>query len=93
MVFHSTWKLTLQQAKRKCSTLSYISHNYVTPVVGETCDWILNNVNDSALEEENVLPAFSNAGTQKEVLEELNGGGASMTFHCFLVGLERVIVW
>ena len=54
--------------------------------MGETADWILNDVYDSALKEENVLQAFSNSETQEEVLEGQNGGGAGMTCHMFPAG-------
>lgn len=83
MVFQSTWQWTLQQAKKRGASLRDISHNYGTPVVGETCDWILNDAYDSALKEEDVLQAFSNSETQEEVLEGQNGGGAGMTCHMF----------
>jgi D-aminopeptidase len=51
--------------------------------VGETADWLLNDVYDSALKQENVLQAFSNSETQEDVLEGQNGGGAGMTCHMF----------
>jgi D-aminopeptidase len=37
--------------------------------VGETADWILNDVHNSALEAENVMQAFENAKTQVDVEE------------------------
>jgi len=86
MAFHSVWQWTLQRAKEKKLTLSDISHNYGTPVVGETADWYLNDVYDSALKEEDILQAFTNAMTQEEVLEGQNGGGAGMTCHMFPAG-------
>lgn len=73
----------LQQAREKGHSLEEISHNYGTPVVGETADWILNDVHKSALKVDNVLEAFKNAQTQTEVLEGQHGGGASMTCHEF----------
>jgi D-aminopeptidase len=86
IVFHSIWQWTLQKAKQKGASLPDISHNYGTPVVGETADWILNDVYDSALEEGSVMQAFNNAETQEEVLEGQNGGGAGMTCHMFPAG-------
>lgn len=47
--------------------------------MAETADWWLNDVYKSALEEKDVLQAFANALTQKEVLEGQHGGGAGMT--------------
>jgi D-aminopeptidase len=85
-VFHSSWQWTLQQAKKRGASLSDISHNYGTPVVGETADWILNDVYDSTLKEEDVLQAFRNSETQEEVFEGQNGGGAGMTCHMFPAG-------
>jgi len=86
MVFHSVWQWTLQRAKEKKLSLNDISHNYGTPIVGETADWWLNDVYDSALTQENVQQAFENAMTQEEVLEGQNGGGAGMTCHMFPAG-------
>jgi D-aminopeptidase len=83
MVFHGIWQWTLKRAQEKGLSLSDISHNYGTPVVGETADWILNDVYNSALKEEDVLQAFKNAETQEEVLEGQHGGGAGMTCHMF----------
>lgn len=60
-----------------------LSHNYGTPVVGETADWWLNDVYNTALKEENVQQAFANAMTQTEVQEGQHGGGAGMTCHMF----------
>ena len=51
--------------------------------MGETADWILNDVHNSALEPKDVFQAFANAMTQTEVLEGQNGGGAGMTCHMF----------
>lgn len=86
IVFQSIWQWTLQQAKNRDASLNEISHNFGTPVVGETCDWILNDVYDTALKAEDVLQAFSNSETQEEVLEGQNGGGAGMTCHMFPAG-------
>jgi D-aminopeptidase len=83
IVFHSIWQWTLQQAQKTGLSLNDISHNYGTPIVGETADWILNDVYNSALKEEDVLQAFTNSETQEEVLEGQNGGGAGMTCHMF----------
>jgi D-aminopeptidase len=60
-----------------------VSHNYGTPIVGETADWWLNDVHKTALESQHIHQAFANAMTQTEVFEGQNGGGAGMTCHMF----------
>ncbi len=82
-MFHTIWQWTLKQARDNGTSLETISHNYGTPVVGETADWILNDVHNSALEAEDIHQAFANAMTQEDVLEGQNGGGAGMTCHMF----------
>ena len=86
IVFHSIWQWTLARAREKNLSEYDISHNYGTPIVGETADWYLNDVHNSALETENVMQAFKNALKQEEVLEGQNGGGAGMTCHMFPAG-------
>ncbi|KAH8646979.1 peptidase family S58-domain-containing protein [Tricladium varicosporioides] len=83
IAFHSVWQWTLQRAKEKGTSLDDLSHNYGTPIVGETADWHLNDVYQSTLKEENIMEAFKNALTQEEVLEGQHGGGAGMTCHMF----------
>jgi D-aminopeptidase len=83
IVFHTIWQWTLKQARENGTSLETLSHNYGTPVVGETADWFLNDVHKSALEAEHVYQAFANALTQEEVQEGQNGGGAGMTCHMF----------
>lgn len=83
IVFHTIWQWTLKQARDNGSSLETLNHNYGTPVVGETADWMLNDVHNSALEAEDIHQAFANAMTQEEVLEGQNGGGAGMTCHTF----------
>jgi D-aminopeptidase len=82
-VYSAIWQWFLQRARDKNLSLDVISHNYGTPVVGETADWWLNDVHNSALETADVEQALRNALTQKEVLEGQNGGGAGMTCHMF----------
>ncbi|KAH6673335.1 peptidase family S58-domain-containing protein [Halenospora varia] len=83
IAFHSVWQWTLQRAKEKGISLDDLSHNYGTPIVGETADWHLNDVYQSTLKEENIMEAFKNALTQEAVLEGQHGGGAGMTCHMF----------
>jgi D-aminopeptidase len=83
IVFHTIWQWVLREARERGTSLDTLSHNYGTPIVGETADWILNDVHNSALEAENVMQAFENAKTQEEVEEGQNGGGAGMTCHMF----------
>jgi D-aminopeptidase len=60
-----------------------ISHNFGTPIVGETADWWLNDVYNSMLQTSDVERALCNTLTQEEVIEGQNGGGAGMTCHMF----------
>jgi D-aminopeptidase len=83
IVFQSIWEWTLKQARDNGSSLETISHNYGTPIVGETADWFLNDVHNSALNAESVHQAFANAMTQEEILGGQHGGGAGMTCHMF----------
>lgn len=83
IVFHSIWQWTLDQARKNGTSLDTISHNYGTPVVGETADWWLNDPYKTALQEKHVEEAFANALTQTEIQEGQHGGGAGMTCHMF----------
>ena len=80
-MFHEIWQWTLKRAREKNIDLNDLSHNYGTPIVGETTDWHLNDVYQSALEAKDVHGAFAQAMIQEEVLEGQNGGGAGMTCH------------
>ena len=64
-----------------------MARNYGTPVVAETCDWMLNVIEDTYLEEKHVVEAFKAAETQHEVLEGSYGGGAGMSCHGFKGGV------
>jgi D-aminopeptidase len=85
-VYSAVWQWVLKRARDKGISSDAVSHNYGTPVVGETADWWLNDVHRSMLEAANVEQAFHNALTQTEVLEGQNGGGAGMTCHMFPAG-------
>lgn len=82
-MYSGIWQWILQRAQDKKLNLDIISHNYGTPVVGETADWWLNDVQNSMLQAGDVEQAFKNALIQEEVLEGQNGGGAGMTCHMF----------
>ncbi|PQE29969.1 peptidase family S58 protein [Rutstroemia sp. NJR-2017a WRK4] len=82
-VFQSVWTWILKRAQEKNASLNELSHNYGTPVVGETADWLLNDVYQSALTPAEAAAAFENAFTQREVQEGQYGGGAGMTCHMF----------
>lgn len=86
IVYSAIWDWILKRAQEKNLSLEAISHNYGTPVVGETADWILNDVYKSMLKASDVEQAFKNALTQDAVLEGQNGGGAGMTCHMFAGG-------
>lgn len=80
------WEWILQRARDKGLSSDVVSHNYGSPVVGETADWWLNDVHRSMLAAADVEQAFRNALTQEEVLEGQHGGGAGMTCHMFPAG-------
>ncbi|KAF7920969.1 hypothetical protein EAE99_007821 [Botrytis elliptica] len=82
-VYQALWQRVLDLAAKKESPIEEVSHNYGTPIVGETADFILNDVYKSSLTLEEVKPAFENAMTQGEVQEGQYGGGAGMTCHLF----------
>ncbi|CZS97225.1 related to aminopeptidase [Rhynchosporium agropyri] len=82
-VFQQIWEWTLKNAREKNTSLETMSHNYGTPIVAETADWWLNDVHAAGLKPETVQEAFTNALTQKEVMESQYGGGAGMTCHHF----------
>lgn len=83
IVYSAIWQWVLQRARDKNLSLNVISHNYGTPIVGETADWWLNDVHNSMLQASDVEQALRNALTQREVIEGQNGGGAGMTCHMF----------
>ncbi|KAB8299326.1 hypothetical protein EYC80_001399 [Monilinia laxa] len=83
IVYQALWNRVLDVASTKSASIEEVSHNYGTPIVGETADMILNDVYRSPLTLEDVKPAIENALTQKEVQEGQHGGGAGMTCHMF----------
>ncbi|RAL66995.1 hypothetical protein DID88_007775 [Monilinia fructigena] len=90
IVYQALWNRVLDVASTKSTSIKEVSHNYGTPIVGETADMILNDVYRSPLTLEDVKPAIENALTQKEVQEGQHGGGAGMTHViCFLEVLEQ----
>ncbi|ESZ89775.1 hypothetical protein SBOR_9835 [Sclerotinia borealis F-4128] len=82
-VYQALWNRVLDVASTKATPIKEVSHNYGTPIVGETADLILNDVYRSPLTLDEVKPAFENALTQQEVQEGQHGGGAGMTCHMF----------
>ncbi|RDW79432.1 hypothetical protein BP6252_04070 [Coleophoma cylindrospora] len=82
-VFQESWTWILERSKRMGLSVNDISHNYGTPIVGETADWWLNDVYQSMIEAKDVKQAFANTLTQTEVQEGQFGGGAGMTCHMF----------
>ncbi|KAF7895788.1 uncharacterized protein EAF01_009750 [Botrytis porri] len=82
-VYQALWQRVLDVAAKKEAPAKEISTNYGTPIVGETADFILNDIYKSPLTLEEVKPAFENAMTQGEVQEGQYGGGAGMTCHLF----------
>jgi D-aminopeptidase len=85
-VYSAVWQWVLQRAREKNISSNDVSHNYGTPVVGETADWWLNDVHRSMLDAGHVGQAIRSALTQTEVLEGQHGGGAGMTCHMFPAG-------
>ncbi|KAL3421190.1 peptidase family S58 [Phlyctema vagabunda] len=83
VAYQGIWSWLLNRAREKNLSLNEVSHNYGTPIAGETADWWLNDVYQSMLVADDVKLAFDNALTQEEVQEGQFGGGASMTCHMF----------
>lgn len=82
------WVMDRQEAMGWDDTMQ--SRHFGTPVVGETCDWIINaDVRRSRLEKEMVMRAFRGLKSREdgaEVVEGQAGGGAGMTCHMFAGG-------
>ena len=63
--------------------------NYGAPVVGETCDWSLNDLTrDDALQQSHVYEAFEKAKSGAEVEEGISGGGTG----CFAASSREALV-
>lgn len=80
------WTWLLKQARSRGQDDFAISRNYGSPVVGETCDWWLNDIEGSLLEKKHIMDAFEAALTQDSVLEGSYGGGTGMSCHQFKGG-------
>ncbi|KAI7277348.1 hypothetical protein KC345_g6677 [Hortaea werneckii] len=89
-VFDGVWDWVMDEQKAMGWDDKTQSRHYGTPVVGETCDWIVNSeVRCSRLEKEMVMRAFRGLQSKEdgaEVVEGQAGGGAGMTCHMFAGG-------
>ncbi|KAI6829958.1 hypothetical protein KC367_g5177 [Hortaea werneckii] len=89
-VFDGMWDWVMDRQEAMGWDDATQSRHYGTPVVGETCDWIINSdVRCSRLEKEMVMRAFRGLQSKEdgaEVVEGQAGGGAGMTCHMFAGG-------
>ncbi|MCJ1473022.1 hypothetical protein MMC13_001671 [Lambiella insularis] len=85
--FSATWAWLLRRARAAGQDDDAISRHYGTPVVAETADWLLNELEESVLAPQDISDAFDAAETQPEVLEGPHGGGAGMSCHGFAAGV------
>ncbi|KAI6817277.1 hypothetical protein KC332_g7066 [Hortaea werneckii] len=89
-VFDGMWDWVMDEQEAMGWDDAMQSRHYGTPVVGETCDWIVNSeVRRSRLENEMVMRAFRGLHSKEdgaEVVEGQAGGGAGMTCHMFAGG-------
>jgi len=84
------WDWVLDQQDRLGWNELTKARHYGTPVVGETCDWIVNpDVRKSRLEKADISRAFAGLRCREDggsVSEGHLGGGAGMTCHMFAGG-------
>ncbi|MCJ1311696.1 hypothetical protein MMC25_005369 [Agyrium rufum] len=84
--FQATWDWLLAKRRAQGANDYAVSRDYGTPIVGETCDWWLNNIEKSRMSQEEIKVAFEKLGSQTEVEEGSFGGGAGMSCHMFKGG-------
>ncbi len=70
---------------KKFSKASFIDYSFGLPVVGETFDGVLNDINGLHVKKEHVWDALDNAGTGK-IAEGNVGGGTGMALYGFKGG-------
>ncbi|MCJ1388251.1 hypothetical protein MMC18_001096 [Xylographa bjoerkii] len=88
VAFSAQWQGLIRRARSHGQDDLVLSRNYGTPVVAETADWLLNEIEHTVLEPQHVFQAFDATATQTEVLEGAHGGGAGMTCHGFVGGVR-----
>lgn len=89
-VIDGMWDWILDQQDRLGWDELTKARHYGTPVVGETCDWMVNSdVRKSRLEKADISRAFAGLRCREDggsVTEGHSGGGAGMTCHMFAGG-------
>ena len=77
-VYDAIWHWSFRRARAAGQSTSDLISNYGAPVIGETCDWALNDLTLDSVQQDHVYQAFENAKSQTEVLEGSHGGGTGM---------------
>ncbi|MDC0003304.1 P1 family peptidase [Porticoccaceae bacterium] len=76
MVHHATIQWMLEQYP----TFFKQERNFVMPVIAETCDAILNGINDLHVKEQHVLEALNNASDGPVAEGNVGGGNGMITY-------------
>ena len=85
-VYDAIWHRSFKMSRQMGQSEHDLIKNYGAPVVGETCDWSLNDLTrDDALQQSHVYEAFEKAKQGTEVEEGISGGGTGM-FCCQFKG-------
>lgn len=77
-VYDAMWHWGFKRSKEAGMSNEDIMKNYGAPVIGETCDWYLNNFYVDSLQQQHVYEAFEKAKQGAEVEEGSTGGGTGM---------------
>jgi D-aminopeptidase len=77
-VYDAIWHWLFKRSRTAGQPTDELIANYGAPVIGETCDWHLNDLTIDSVQQHHVYEAFENAKTQTEVLEGSHGGGTGM---------------
>ena len=77
-VYDAMWHWSFKRSREAGQSTDDLIKNYGAPVIGETCDWSLNDLTLDSVQQHHVYEAFENAKTQAEVLEGSHGGGTGM---------------
>jgi D-aminopeptidase len=77
-VYDAIWHWSFKRSREAGQSTQELIKNYGAPVIGETCDWYLNDLTIDAVQQQHVYDAFENAKTQSEVFEGSYGGGTGM---------------
>ncbi|KAK5172061.1 uncharacterized protein LTR77_003698 [Saxophila tyrrhenica] len=89
-VFDASWDWALEQQKRIGWDWDAAGKHFGTPVVGETCDWIINEeVPSTRVGRDDIKRCFDGLKSREDgakVYEGQKGGGCGMTCHQFAGG-------